>query len=206
MPFPIGCVCRDRYINFSIVVEHGKKCDLHIFDKEEQMPCLCVPMMEKEEGNLRYLEVEIEHPEEKEYLYIIDEKEVVDPYVKVLSKNGRCCITGEVYNWEKDIRPSIPETDVVAYELHVKGFTVHPSSGVLDRGHFSGVTEKIGHLKELGVNQLQFLPIYEFEDQVQGRRNYWGVWRRTLLFAKAILWKTGCGTGIKGYGKVFASE
>lgn len=174
MPFPVGCVCREGSVNFSVIVERGKQCDLLVFEKEEQIPCLRVPMKEREEGNLRYLEVEIEDPETKEYLYVIDGKEVVDPYVKFLSENGRCTITGKTYDWEQDVRPNIPESEVIAYELHVKGYTAHPSSGVLDKGHFSGVTEKIGHLKELGVNQLQFLPIYEFEDQVQGRKNYWG--------------------------------
>ena len=63
---------------------------------------------------------------------------------------------------------------MVAYSLHVRGFTKHSSSKVAHKGTFLGVTEKIPYLKELGINQIQCMPVYEFEEYVNGQINYWG--------------------------------
>ncbi len=73
------------------------------------------------------------------------------------------------------------ETDVVIYELHVGGFTRHPSSGVDHPGTFAGLIEKIPYLKELGVTHVELLPIMAFDEQdvppgaaARGLGNYWG--------------------------------
>ncbi len=77
----------------------------------------------------------------------------------------------------------IPENDLVIYELHVKGFTAHKSSGVSAPGTFKGLTEKIPYLKELGINAVELLPIQEFDEYenininpITGEKlkNYWG--------------------------------
>ena len=77
----------------------------------------------------------------------------------------------------------IPENDLIIYELHVKGFTAHESSGVTAPGTFKGLTEKIPYLKKLGVNAVELLPIQEFDEfenininPVTGEKlkNYWG--------------------------------
>ncbi|MDQ9751606.1 hypothetical protein RFZ03_13220, partial [Acinetobacter baumannii] len=70
-------------------------------------------------------------------------------------------LPGEGYPWEGDHVLRIPEEEVIAYSLHVRGFTKHPSSKVKKKGTFSGVIEKIPYLKELGVNQIQCMPVYE---------------------------------------------
>ncbi|MBN2157850.1 MAG: glycogen debranching protein GlgX [Spirochaetes bacterium] len=78
---------------------------------------------------------------------------------------------------------SISERDHIIYELHVKGFTFHPSSGVSKGGTFRGLTEKIPYLLELGVNAVELMPVQEFdeEDNInvnpqtgEKLRNYWG--------------------------------
>jgi len=65
------------------------------------------------------------------------------------------------------------EHDLVIYEMHVRGFTQHPSSGVSPklRGKFLGVIERIGYLKELGVTAVELLPVHQFDPQ---EGNYWG--------------------------------
>ena len=63
---------------------------------------------------------------------------------------------------------------MTAYSLHVRGFTKHSSSKVRHKGTFLGVVEKIPYLKELGINQIQCMPVYEFEECVNGHINYWG--------------------------------
>ena len=72
-------------------------------------------------------------------------------------------------------------SDLIIYELHVRGFTQHDSSGVKNRGTFAGLMEKIPYLKELGVNAVELMPIFEFDEtmnarEVNGNRllEYWG--------------------------------
>jgi glycogen operon protein len=69
----------------------------------------------------------------------------------------------------------------IVYELHVGGFTRHPSSGVRNRGTFAGLIEKIPYLKDLGITHVELLPVMAFDEQdvpdaafALGLRNYWG--------------------------------
>lgn len=59
--------------------------------------------------------------------------------------------------------------DLIIYELHVRDFTHHPSSGVQHRGTFSGLMEKIPYLKELGINAVELMPIFEFDETMNSR-------------------------------------
>ncbi len=77
----------------------------------------------------------------------------------------------------------VPENELIIYELHVKGFTAHESSGVFRPGTFMGLTEKIPYLKSLGINAVELLPIQEFDefeninvnpDTGEKLKNFWG--------------------------------
>ena len=83
-----------------------------------------------------------------------------------------------------DAFPKIPIRDVIAYQLHVRGFTKHASAKVTAPGTFLGVEEKIGYLKELGVNQLILMPAYEFDevDEKTGKLNFWGFTQNSRYF------------------------
>jgi len=82
------------------------------------------------------------------------------------------------YDWEGDAPLRRPFAETLIYELHVRGFTQHPSSGVAAeaRGTYAGLIEKIPYLKALGVTAVELLPIFQFdvEDAPPGRVNYWG--------------------------------
>jgi len=82
------------------------------------------------------------------------------------------------YNWEGDTPLRKPFRGTVIYEMHVRGFTRHPSSGVAPdkRGTYAGLIEKIPYLKELGVTAVELLPIFQFDpqDAPPGKINYWG--------------------------------
>jgi glycogen operon protein len=82
------------------------------------------------------------------------------------------------YDWEGDLPLRRPFTETVIYELHVRGFTRHASSGVAPgkRGTYAGLIEKIPYLKDLGVSAVELLPVFQFDpqDAPQGRVNYWG--------------------------------
>jgi isoamylase len=82
------------------------------------------------------------------------------------------------YDWEGDVPLKRPFAETVIYELHVRGFTRHPSSGVppAQRGTYAGLTEKIPYLSDLGVTAVELLPVFQFDaqDAPRGRVNYWG--------------------------------
>ncbi|WP_044300943.1 glycogen debranching protein GlgX [Rhodopirellula sallentina] len=82
------------------------------------------------------------------------------------------------YDWEGDLPlyQSFNKTSI--YEMHVRGFTVDPSSGVSEdkRGTYAGLVEKIPYLKDLGITAVELLPVFQFDPQEApaGLRNYWG--------------------------------
>jgi isoamylase len=87
-------------------------------------------------------------------------------------------VDSAAYDWEGDTPLQIPSARTVVYEMHVRGFTRHPNSGVKEqiRGTYAGLTEKIPYLKDLGVNALELLPIHAFDIHAcpPGRVNFWG--------------------------------
>ena len=81
------------------------------------------------------------------------------------------------YDWEGDVPLRRPYVETVIYELHVRGFTRHPSSGVAahKRGTYAGLIEKIPYLKDLGVTALELLPVFQYDPfDAPTRVNYWG--------------------------------
>jgi isoamylase len=82
------------------------------------------------------------------------------------------------YDWEGDAPLGLPLSRTIVYETHVRGFTRHPSSGVVEsrRGTFAGLIEKIPYLQELGITAVELLPVFQFDalDCPPGRVNYWG--------------------------------
>jgi isoamylase len=82
------------------------------------------------------------------------------------------------YDWEGDVPSQRPFSRTVLYEMHVAGFTRHPSSGVAEgkRGTYAGLIEKIPYLQDLGITAVELLPIFQFDPQdcPSGLVNYWG--------------------------------
>jgi len=82
------------------------------------------------------------------------------------------------YDWEGDVPLRHPSSRSIVYEMHVKGFTRHPSSGVPEetRGTYRGLIEKIPYLQDLGITAVELLPVFQFDqyDCPPGRVNYWG--------------------------------
>ncbi len=115
---------------------------------------------------------------------------LVDPYARALagtfqsSDDGitrppMCVVVDDYFDWEGDrhLRRDLSET--VIYELHVRGFTQHPSSGVEHPGTYLGVIEKIPYLQSLGVTAVELMPVHEFpmtgfDGLPDTPHNYWG--------------------------------
>ncbi|OIP93617.1 MAG: glycogen debranching enzyme GlgX [Syntrophobacteraceae bacterium CG2_30_61_12] len=82
------------------------------------------------------------------------------------------------YDWEGDRPLRRPFAKTMIYEMHVRGFTIHPSSGVIPgkRGTFAGLIEKLPYLQDLGITAVELLPVFQYDpwDCPPGLVNYWG--------------------------------
>jgi glycogen operon protein len=82
------------------------------------------------------------------------------------------------YDWEGDKPLRRPASRTIIYEMHVRGFTRHPSSGLPEetRGTYAGLIEKIPYLRQLGITAVELLPVFQFDSQYAppGLVNYWG--------------------------------
>jgi glycogen operon protein len=101
--------------------------------------------------------------DEDEHMAIAMKSIVVDPHT---------------YDWEGDLPLRRPCARTIIYEMHVRGFTQHPSSGVRDdlKGTYAGLIEKIPYLQDLGITAVELLPVFQFDaqDAPNGKVNYWG--------------------------------
>ena len=86
--------------------------------------------------------------------------------------------SSDSYDWEGDEPLNISYSESVIYELHVKGFTYHESSGVTPEklGTYAGLIEKIPYLQQLGITAVELMPVYQFDEQdgPDSLTNYWG--------------------------------
>jgi isoamylase len=82
------------------------------------------------------------------------------------------------YDWEGDVPLRRPASRTIIYEMHVRGFTRDPSSGLSEqtRGTYAGLIEKIPYLQQLGITAVELLPVFQFDSQdvPTGHVNYWG--------------------------------
>lgn len=125
------------------------------------------------------------------------EKVLLDPYgrgvvVPANYSRAAACLPGDnaaaamksvvvdpaAYDWEGDAPLRRPSSRTIIYELHVRGFTRSPSSGIAEdlRGTYAGLIEKIPYLQQLGVTAVELLPVFQFDAQdcPPGKVNYWG--------------------------------
>ena len=202
-PFPQGCTVEGQTANFSVAVPEGQTCELIIYKKGARASAFSQEMPYSDvAGNLHFLSVVLEQPEDYEYCYKIGGKIVPDPYGKAFSgrehwsvskgkekRTLRTRIVTDTFDWGKSQFPHLKKEDVIAYSLHVRGFTKHSSSGVAHKGTFDGVTEKLPYLQKLGINQIHLMPVYEF-DENQRHVNYWG-YGKAYFFAPKSSYAAG---------------
>ena len=80
------------------------------------------------------------------------------------SSMPKCVFVNEPFDWHGDQPPRHPWSKTVIYETHVRGFTIHPKSGVEHPGTYRGLMEKIPYLKTLGVTAVELMPVQEFNE------------------------------------------
>ena len=194
-------------VNFTLHSFYATYCELCLFHRGEQQPYAVLPIPETFRiGNTYSIIVFGLNICEFEYAYRLDgphdpargllfdrEKFLLDPYARAVtgqSQWGVRSAPGVAYHsrvvhsnfdWGDFREPHIPFQDMVIYETHVRGFTKHPSSGVRHPGTFDGLMEKLPYLLELGVNAVELMPVFEFDEMEDDRvadgnplYNYWG--------------------------------
>ncbi len=211
-PLPFGASLVPGGINFSVFSRHATGCTLVLFEKGALRPFAEIPFPpEFRMGDVFAMTVFDLDPHAIEYGYRMegpnhprsghrfDSRHILlDPYARAVGGRNvfraeprrqdifrfRGQIPRNDFDWEHD-RPlrnlSVPE--MVIYEMHVRGFTRHATSGVTHPGTFDGLREKIPYLQWLGVNCVELMPIFEFDEHENFRRNpdngehllnYWG--------------------------------
>jgi isoamylase len=102
----------------------------------------------------------------------------IDPGDNAASAIKSVVVDPSAYNWEGDEPLRLPSARTIIYEMHVRGFTRHPSSGVCEstRGTYAGLIKKIPYLQQLGITAIELLPVFQFDAQdcPPGKVNYWG--------------------------------
>lgn len=190
---------------FTIHTHGGTGCELLLFHRGEEEPFVVLPFPEEYKiGDVYSMIVFDLDIEDFEYAYridgpyvpekglLFDKKNVLlDPYAKAVAgqkiwgekKKGtyHARVVRDVFEWGDMPQSNKEMGDLIIYELHVRGFTQHSSSGVEHKGTFAGIKEKIPYLKELGINAVELMPIFEFDEMVDPREvdgktliDYWG--------------------------------
>ncbi len=194
-------------VNFTVHSHGATGVELLLFHREQNEPFAVLPFPEHYRiGNVYSMIVFSLNIEEFEYAYRVDgpyepekgfifdkTRYLLDPYAKAVTgqsgwgkttphgQHYKARVVKDDFDWGKMAPPLIPAEDLVIYELHVRGFTKDASSGVAHPGTFAGLIEKIPYLKELGVNAIELMPIFEFDEmldyrEINGQKlyNYWG--------------------------------
>lgn len=180
-------------VNFTIHTYGGTSCELLLFHRAQEEPFAVIPFPEAYKiGDVYSMIVYGLNIEEFEYAYRVDgpyrpEKGLLfdknnillDPYAKAVAgqrtwgirwdHNYHARVVRDRFDWGDTPQSKKELCDLIIYELHVRDFTHHPSSGVRHRGTFSGLMEKIPYLKELGINAVELMPIFEFDETMNSR-------------------------------------
>jgi isoamylase len=205
---PFGATPVPGGVNFSIYSNSATEMTLVLFRRGASEPMAELPFPESFRiGGVYAMTVFGIEPEGIEYCYRADgpyrpqygdrfdrDRLLLDPYATLLSgrevwgaddtdHQWRSRIALDDFDWEGDQPLRIPSEELVVYETHLRGFTAHPSSGVSAPGTFAGLVEKIPYLRDLGVNCIELMPVFEFDELDNARRdpvsngqlyNYWG--------------------------------
>jgi glycogen operon protein len=210
-PLPFGATVVGRGVNFSVFSRHGTACTLVLFEPGAGAPFAEIPFpREFRLGDVFAMIVFDLDYENVEYGFRMDgpfapergqrfdrSRVLLDPTARAIGGREvwgaapdpnslaayRARIIPEDFDWEGDRPLDLPFQDLIIYEMHVRGFTGSPAAGCKYPGTFAGIREKIPYLRQLGVNCLELMPIFEFDElenprvnPLTGERlwNYWG--------------------------------
>lgn len=202
-----GTVVLPGGVSFTVHSNQATQVTLVLYERGAKEPTVELPFPESYHiGDVYSMIVFGLDIEEFEYTYRVEgpydpekgllfdgKRELIDPYARAVvgqSRWGerpfdgfryRARVVASQFDWGDDTAPDIPIEDLVIYELHVRGFTKHETSGVTKPGTYRGLIEKIPYLKKLGINAVELMPIFEFDEMLGAREHegkqlvdYWG--------------------------------
>ena len=202
-----GAIIIPGGVNFTIQSHGATSCELLLFHREAEEPFAALKFPDNYKIGFVYSMIVFGlDVEEFEYAYRLDgpydekkglrfdkTKILLDPYARAVTgqsqwgcKNNvqhsyRARVVQNNFDWGLERSAPIPMEDLVIYELHVRGFTKSPSSNVACPGTFRGLEEKIPYLKKLGINAVELMPVFEFDEMRDARLidenellDYWG--------------------------------
>jgi glycogen operon protein len=202
---PLGAAALIDGVNFSLLCRHGTRVSLVVTRADADEPLAEIELHPRKHrtGDVWHIQVSglpatfcygwrVDGP--RGPLHHYDPRLVLlDPSATALTDGGvwgqrradkrQSLFLRRAFDWREDGPPLVPLEDSLIYELHVRGFTCHPSSGVARPGTFLGLVEKIPHLQSLGVTAVELLPVHEFDEDDcpfsdprtgEKLRNLWG--------------------------------
>jgi glycogen operon protein len=218
-PLPLGATITADGVNFSVFSRHATSIILVLFEKDNPEPLAEIVLdpstnrtgdiwhihLAGGDSSVRYsYRAEGPFDTKKKGHWFKKEQLLLDPYANAIeggeiwgqtpSGNWRSCIVANDFDWEGDRPLNVPLRDSVIYELHVRGYTAHESSGVTRPGTYRGLIEKIPYIKTLGVTAVELLPVFEFNElenkrtdpKTGGRlKNFWGYSTMAFFAPKA---------------------
>jgi glycogen operon protein len=227
-PLPFGVSHVPNGLNFSIYTSCGTSCTLVLFEKGQPEPFAEIPFPENYRiGDVYSMVVFDLDFEVLEYGYRIDgpynpeqgnrfdnQKILMDPYARQISGRDiwatepdwnniypyRARVSFDDFDWEGDKPLEIAPNDLIIYETHVRAFTQSPSAKSSFPGTYAGLVDKIPYLKELGINCIELMPIFEFdefensrihEDTGERLYNFWGYSTLGFFAPKAAFASSG---------------
>ena len=202
-----GATAMPNAVNFTISSANATSCELLLFHRKEKTPYAVIPIPDSYRiGDVFSIIVFGLDITEFEYAYRMDgphdpqkgllfnkERILLDPYARAVTgqhawgENAandhqyHARVVTESFDWGDMRSPELPLRDLIIYEMHVRGFTRSSTSGVAHPGTFAGILEKLPHLLELGINAVELMPVFEFNELEDARvidgktlYNYWG--------------------------------
>lgn len=202
-PVNPGVSITDRGINFAVEVPGGIAASLVLYRKGAELPETEFTFTEEyRTGRMCAMLITGLRTDRYEYNFRIDGKIQQDPFAQVIrgrEKFGapvsekehavRCAfLTEKEYDWQEDKAPAHPYNEMILYKIHVRGYTRQAKISYRKRGTFAGLIEMIPYWKEIGINAVELMPSYEFQEctkaelpggsAVRSKRddriNYWG--------------------------------
>lgn len=204
-----GACVASNGVSFTINSHGATKCTLLLFKPQASKPYARIPFPDSYRiGDTYSMLVFDIKPDEFEYAFSFDgpyepakgllfneENVLLDPYSRAVTgqrkwgekpEGGkdfeyRARVVKSSFDWGNIKQLEQPFEDLVIYETHVRGYTKDKSSGVSAPGTFAGLKDKIPYLKDLGINAVELMPIFEFDEMESARvvdgvqlYNYWG--------------------------------
>lgn len=204
-----GACVASNGVSFTINSHGATRCTLLLFKPQAPKPYVRIPFPDSYRiGDTYSMLVFDIKPDEFEYAFSFDgpyepakgllfneENVLLDPYSRAVTgqrkwgekpEGGkdfeyRARVVKSSFDWGNIKQLEQPFEDLVIYEIHVRGYTKDKSSGVSAPGTFAGLKDKIPYLKDLGINAVELMPIFEFDEMESARvvdgvqlYNYWG--------------------------------